>query len=228
MGFYIHTCPKMSYKGSYSPSFLLCPERLSWVPLELCRPVLDVCKYSRLSDVLGSSMPASNGSDARGRLADATGDHGRDSDAGAVSNVCGAKGSSSAEQGSRRPCGSSPVSPARRAAGQGPSRTTRSPHPVDPTSGDGDLGGMYDGERMESVEEGVPVRRSAATRAALTAADEASGMNEIPLLLGRPPFPINLKALTPQSQVILRDVLKPYLTTMGPDLAKRVILKLMN
>ncbi|CAN0529191.1 unnamed protein product, partial [Ectocarpus sp. 12 AP-2014] len=50
MGFYIHTCPKMSYKGSYTPSFLLCPERLTWVPLELCRPVLDVHKYACLSN----------------------------------------------------------------------------------------------------------------------------------------------------------------------------------
>ncbi|CAN0560270.1 unnamed protein product, partial [Ectocarpus sp. 12 AP-2014] len=40
----------MSYKGSYTPSFLLCPERLTWVPLELCRPVLDVHKYACLSN----------------------------------------------------------------------------------------------------------------------------------------------------------------------------------
>lgn len=58
MGYYIHTCPKMSYKGSYSPSFLLCPERLTWVPLEFCRPVLDRQKYARLSDLIPPPLPS--------------------------------------------------------------------------------------------------------------------------------------------------------------------------
>lgn len=33
MGYYIHTCPKMSYKGSYAPSELLCEATQTWVPL---------------------------------------------------------------------------------------------------------------------------------------------------------------------------------------------------
>lgn len=50
MGFYIHNCQKMRYKGQYSPSFLACPETYEWVPIEKCRPKLDANKYSRLSE----------------------------------------------------------------------------------------------------------------------------------------------------------------------------------
>jgi len=35
-GYYIHTCPKMRYKGEYAPSFLLDPVRF---PCPLCRAV---------------------------------------------------------------------------------------------------------------------------------------------------------------------------------------------
>ncbi|CAG5125688.1 unnamed protein product [Candidula unifasciata] len=50
MGFYIHNCQKMRYKGQYRPSFLACPETYEWVPIEKCRPKLDVNKYCRLSE----------------------------------------------------------------------------------------------------------------------------------------------------------------------------------
>ncbi|XP_023930830.1 arginyl-tRNA--protein transferase 1-like isoform X2 [Lingula anatina] len=50
MGFYIHSCPKMKYKGQYVPSFLLCPEACTWVPIEACTPKLDVRKYNRFED----------------------------------------------------------------------------------------------------------------------------------------------------------------------------------
>ncbi|XP_062927985.1 arginyl-tRNA--protein transferase 1 isoform X2 [Mobula hypostoma] len=50
MGFYIHSCPKMKYKGQYHPSDLLCPETYSWVPIEMCRAKLDQSKYSRLNE----------------------------------------------------------------------------------------------------------------------------------------------------------------------------------
>ncbi|XP_067908951.1 arginyl-tRNA--protein transferase 1 isoform X4 [Heterodontus francisci] len=50
MGFYIHSCPKMKYKGQYHPSDLLCPETYVWVPIEKCRTKLDESKYSRLNE----------------------------------------------------------------------------------------------------------------------------------------------------------------------------------
>lgn len=50
MGFYIHSCPKMRYKGKLSPSYLVCPETYSWIPIEKCIPLLEVNKYSRLND----------------------------------------------------------------------------------------------------------------------------------------------------------------------------------
>ncbi|XP_072413586.1 arginyl-tRNA--protein transferase 1 isoform X8 [Chiloscyllium punctatum] len=50
MGFYIHSCPKMKYKGQYHPSDLLCPETYAWVPIEKCWTKLDQSKYSRLNE----------------------------------------------------------------------------------------------------------------------------------------------------------------------------------
>ncbi|KAJ8951568.1 hypothetical protein NQ318_020444 [Aromia moschata] len=50
MGFYIHSCPKMRYKGKLVPSFLLCPETYHWMPMEKCVEKLDANKYSRLED----------------------------------------------------------------------------------------------------------------------------------------------------------------------------------
>lgn len=49
MGFYIHSCPKMRYKGQYRPSDLLCPETYVWVPIEQCLPALDNSKYCRFN-----------------------------------------------------------------------------------------------------------------------------------------------------------------------------------
>ncbi|KAM9197917.1 LOW QUALITY PROTEIN: arginyl-tRNA--protein transferase 1 [Dugong dugon] len=49
MGFYIHSCPKMKYKGQYRPSDLLCPETYVWVPIEQCLPLLENSKYCRFN-----------------------------------------------------------------------------------------------------------------------------------------------------------------------------------
>uniref|UniRef100_A0AAQ6IDF6 Arginyl-tRNA--protein transferase 1 n=1 Tax=Anabas testudineus TaxID=64144 RepID=A0AAQ6IDF6_ANATE len=49
LGFYIHSCPKMRYKGQYRPSDLLCPETYVWVPIEQCIPRLESSRYARLN-----------------------------------------------------------------------------------------------------------------------------------------------------------------------------------
>ncbi|XP_017051258.1 arginyl-tRNA--protein transferase 1 isoform X2 [Drosophila ficusphila] len=50
MGFYIHSCPKMRYKGKLSASYLLCPETYEWIPLtDAIRSKLDEHKYQRLN-----------------------------------------------------------------------------------------------------------------------------------------------------------------------------------
>ncbi|KAI0796566.1 arginine-tRNA-protein transferase [Abortiporus biennis] len=49
MGFYIHSCPKMRYKGDYGPSYLTDPEDYSWHPLEQCKPSLDKNRYACFS-----------------------------------------------------------------------------------------------------------------------------------------------------------------------------------
>ncbi|XP_032573095.1 arginyl-tRNA--protein transferase 1 isoform X2 [Drosophila sechellia] len=51
MGFYIHSCPKMRYKGKLSPSYLLCPETYEWLLLtDVIRAKLDEHKYQRLNE----------------------------------------------------------------------------------------------------------------------------------------------------------------------------------
>ena len=50
MGYYVHSCQKMRYKGDYSHSFLLCSETHQYVPIERCRPKLDLHKYSKFSE----------------------------------------------------------------------------------------------------------------------------------------------------------------------------------
>lgn len=49
MGFYIHSCCKMRYKGKFLPSDLLCPEVRTWHPIQQAMKLLDVNKYSRLN-----------------------------------------------------------------------------------------------------------------------------------------------------------------------------------
>ncbi|XP_056147287.1 arginyl-tRNA--protein transferase 1 isoform X1 [Lampris incognitus] len=49
LGFYIHSCPKMRYKGQYQPSDLLCPETYVWVPTEQCLPHLEKARYARFN-----------------------------------------------------------------------------------------------------------------------------------------------------------------------------------
>ncbi|KAF9151525.1 Arginyl-tRNA--protein transferase 1, partial [Actinomortierella ambigua] len=46
MGFYIFTCPKMSYKAQYEPSLLLDPETYTWVDFEKCKKILGDKRYS--------------------------------------------------------------------------------------------------------------------------------------------------------------------------------------
>lgn len=40
----------MKYKGQYHPSYLLCPEVLTWVPYKNCVMKLDISKFSRLDE----------------------------------------------------------------------------------------------------------------------------------------------------------------------------------
>ena len=55
MGYYIHSCQKMRYKGQFKQSYLLCPETYSWYTIEECRDKLDVDKYSRFAPSCVSS-----------------------------------------------------------------------------------------------------------------------------------------------------------------------------
>lgn len=46
MGFYIHSCVKMRYKGEYKPSELLCSKTYQWIPLDECIPLLEEFKFT--------------------------------------------------------------------------------------------------------------------------------------------------------------------------------------
>ncbi|KAG1701261.1 Arginyl-tRNA--protein transferase 1 [Nymphon striatum] len=50
MGLYVHSCPKLRYKGNYYPSFLLCPETYKWFPIKGAVSKINKNKYSRLND----------------------------------------------------------------------------------------------------------------------------------------------------------------------------------
>lgn len=58
MGFYIHTCPKMKYKGEYAPSELLCPTTREWHRLEECVPLLDRHRFTPFRDDLAAARDA--------------------------------------------------------------------------------------------------------------------------------------------------------------------------
>ncbi|KAK0491001.1 arginine-tRNA-protein transferase [Armillaria novae-zelandiae] len=49
LGYYIHSCQKMRYKGQYSPSFLVDPETYEWCPFEQCSALLDANRYACFS-----------------------------------------------------------------------------------------------------------------------------------------------------------------------------------
>jgi arginine-tRNA-protein transferase len=66
MGFYIHSCVKMRYKGNYSPSYLLCPETYVWRFLDDgVRNKLSQQKFSRLNDSPTASANEPNQNDIR-------------------------------------------------------------------------------------------------------------------------------------------------------------------
>lgn len=50
LGYYIHSCQKMRYKGQWKPSYLLCPEAYTWHAISECLRKLEVSTYSRLNE----------------------------------------------------------------------------------------------------------------------------------------------------------------------------------
>lgn len=61
LGFFIYSCPKMRYKGSFAPSDLLCPETFKWFPVSDCIPKLEASPYARLDpdiDSIDENMPS--------------------------------------------------------------------------------------------------------------------------------------------------------------------------
>ena len=50
LGYYIHQCNKMKYKGQYKPSQLLCSETFRWYNLDLCIPKIQKnLKFTRFA-----------------------------------------------------------------------------------------------------------------------------------------------------------------------------------
>jgi len=51
MGYYIHSCPKMRYKGRFLPAHLLSPTTMAWHSIEQCLPLLEESKYSTFDGI---------------------------------------------------------------------------------------------------------------------------------------------------------------------------------
>nr|CDS28701.2 arginyl tRNA protein transferase 1 [Hymenolepis microstoma] len=60
MGYYIHSCVKMRYKAAFTPSYLVCPETKTWVPVERCKRLLNVQKYTRFAEDSSTSSSSSS------------------------------------------------------------------------------------------------------------------------------------------------------------------------
>ncbi|KAI9245794.1 arginine-tRNA-protein transferase [Helicostylum pulchrum] len=50
MGFYIHSCPKMNYKGHYTPSDLLDPVNYQWYPIDQFKKKFETEKFVTFDD----------------------------------------------------------------------------------------------------------------------------------------------------------------------------------
>ncbi|KAL1880960.1 Arginyl-tRNA--protein transferase 1 [Paecilomyces lecythidis] len=71
MGYYIHSCQKMRYKGTYRPQYILDPESYTWDPLdgELSkkldeRPYVSLSRDRKLASQKKSSQDASTAAEA--------------------------------------------------------------------------------------------------------------------------------------------------------------------
>mmetsp|Transcript_20867 Transcript_20867/g.45222 ORF Transcript_20867/g.45222 Transcript_20867/m.45222 type:complete len:960 (+) Transcript_20867:86-2965(+) len=58
LGYYIHSCRKMSYKAEYKPSELLCPMNLKWVDFEVGKKRLEECSPIRHCCALYTDSPS--------------------------------------------------------------------------------------------------------------------------------------------------------------------------
>lgn len=57
MGYYVHDCQKMKYKGNFTPSCLLSPMTNEYVSIEKCKSKLDASKYVCFSDEVTPETP---------------------------------------------------------------------------------------------------------------------------------------------------------------------------
>ncbi|PNS16755.1 hypothetical protein CAC42_4719 [Sphaceloma murrayae] len=63
MGYYIHSCRKMKYKGDYQPQYLLDPVSYEWHSMSDMKPRLDQTKFVSLSTAMKMSDTDETGSD---------------------------------------------------------------------------------------------------------------------------------------------------------------------
>lgn len=77
---------------------------------------------------------------------------------------------------------------------------------------------------MDMPEDEARANAEMEAAAAQDAADEASGLYDIPLLLRD--MKISFRALPPQSQDVLKAPLRTYADCLGPELTRRIVLKL--
>eukprot|EP00127_Corallochytrium_limacisporum_P005125 Clim_evm31s199 gene=Clim_evmTU31s199 len=61
LGYYIHSCPKMRYKGQYKPSELLCPATYQWMYLHEAAKLLEKSKYAEFYGTSSRMKTATEG-----------------------------------------------------------------------------------------------------------------------------------------------------------------------
>ncbi|VDM27791.1 unnamed protein product, partial [Hydatigera taeniaeformis] len=57
LGSYVHSCAKMRYKTQFSPSYLVCPETYTMVPVERCQRMLDGGRCTRFAEADVENAP---------------------------------------------------------------------------------------------------------------------------------------------------------------------------
>uniref|UniRef100_A0A915EV49 Arginyl-tRNA--protein transferase 1 n=1 Tax=Echinococcus canadensis TaxID=519352 RepID=A0A915EV49_9CEST len=58
LGSYVHSCAKMRYKTQFAPSYLVCPETYTMVPVEKCQRMLDVKRCTRFAEADVEKAPS--------------------------------------------------------------------------------------------------------------------------------------------------------------------------
>jgi hypothetical protein len=225
MGFYIHTCEKMRYKGEYKPADLLCPTTLQWYPLHShCVPLLEKFHFTPFEPALAvqrALCAVDVGNDPAPALAAAVE---TETSTGAGTAPAPGVGSHSADQGAGNGASAATVGASGEKAAAGHAAGAVG-------SGDAGDGGAQSTVTAEGTASASPTReeRLAALNPYAPAFFPASGPSltqtllKVPLDVGAGE-PLYLTQLRKDSVKQLRPWLTEWLEHVGPEIGTTVAL----